>query len=88
VAVTRQTERGGIDKPQEQLTREQAVRFYTLNNARLNFEERMKGSLEPGKLADLIMIDRDILKCPPEKIRGTKVLLTMVGGKIVWDGRK
>ena len=87
VAVTRQTERGGIDKPQERLTREQVIRFYTVNNAHLNFEEKKKGSLEPGKLADVIMIDRDIGKCPAEQIRDTKVLLTMVGGKIVWEAK-
>jgi predicted amidohydrolase YtcJ len=87
VAVTRQTERGGIDKPDQRLTREEAIRFYTINNARLNFEETKKGSLEAGKLADLVMIDRDILKCRAEAIRDTKVLLTMVGGKVVWDTR-
>ncbi|MDQ6630591.1 MAG: amidohydrolase family protein, partial [Verrucomicrobiota bacterium] len=84
IAVTRQTERGGVDKPEERLTREQAIRFYTINNCYLNFEERIKGSLEPGKYADLILIDRDILKCPVDQIRDTKVLMTMVGGKIVW----
>lgn len=87
IAVTRQTERGRVEKPQQRLTRERAIQFYTLNNAYLNFEEQKKGSLEPGKFADLILIDRDILKCPVDKIRGTKVLLTMVGGKIVWDER-
>lgn len=87
IAVTRQTERGGVDKPEQRLTREQAIRLYTINNAYLNFEEKKKGSIEPGKFADLIMIDRDISKCPADDIRDTKVLLTMVGGKIVWDGR-
>jgi hypothetical protein len=76
IAVTRQTERGGVDKSGQRLTREQAVRFYTLNSAYLHSEEKSKGSLEPGKLADLILIDRDILQCPADKIRGTKVLLT------------
>jgi predicted amidohydrolase YtcJ len=64
--------------PEEALTREQAIRFYTINNARLNFEERQKGSLQPGKYADLVMIDRDILKCPVVEVRSTKVLMTMV----------
>ncbi|MEO5803602.1 MAG: amidohydrolase [Verrucomicrobiota bacterium] len=85
IAVTRQTEHGEIDKPAQRLTREQAIRFYTINNAYLNFEEKRKGSLEPGKFADLIMIDRDILKCPADDIRDTKVLLTLVGGKTVWE---
>jgi predicted amidohydrolase YtcJ len=85
VALTRQTERGGVHNPRERLTREQALRFYTINNARLNFEEREKGSLESGKYADLILVDRDVLTCPVNEVQTTKVLLTMVGGKIVWQ---
>jgi len=85
VALTRQTERGGVHNPRERLTRAQALRFYTINNARLNFEEREKGSLEPGKYADLIMIDRDVSTCPVDDVRTTKVLLTMLGGKVVWQ---
>ena len=84
-ALTRQTERGGVLNPSERLSREQAIRFYTLNNAWLHFNERKTGSLETGKYADLILVDRDPLTCPVEDIRQTKVLLTMVGGKIVWD---
>ncbi len=87
IAVTRQTERGGVLNPPERITREQAIRLYTINNARLNSEEDRKGSLEPGKYADLIIIDRDILKCPVNDLRGTKVLLTMVDGKVVWEAR-
>ena len=85
ITITRQTERGGVLNKGERLSREEALRFYTLNNAYLNFEETKKGSVEPGKLADLIMIDRDILTCPVDSIRGTKVLWTMVGGRIVWE---
>ncbi len=85
ITLTRQTERGGVLNSKECLTREQAIRFYTINNAKLNFDEETKGSLEVGKFADLIMIDRDILKCPADEVRGTKVLLTMVGGKVVWQ---
>ncbi len=84
-ALTRQTERGGVLQKNERLNREQAIRFYTINNAFLNFEEKMKGSIEPGKFADLIIIDRNILKCPVDDVRQTKVLLTMIGGKIVWQ---
>jgi predicted amidohydrolase YtcJ len=86
-ALTRQTERDGVLNPRQALTREQAIRFYTINNCYLNFEEDRKGSLEAGKLADLIMIDRDILKCPVDEVRSTKVLLTLVGGKAVWQAR-
>ena len=85
IAITRQTERGGVLNKAERLSRDEAVKFYTLNNAYLNFEETKKGSVEHGKLADLIMIDRDILTCPVDSIRDTKVLWTMVGGKMVWE---
>jgi predicted amidohydrolase YtcJ len=87
IALTRQTERGGVLNRGERLTREQAIRLYTTYGAWLTFDENKKGSLEPGKLADLIVIDRDILKCPVNDVRDTKVLLTMVGGKIVWDAK-
>jgi predicted amidohydrolase YtcJ len=82
--LTRKTERGAVHNSRERLTREQALRFYTINNARLNFEEREKGSLESGKYADLIMVDRDVSTCTEDEVRTTKVLLTMVGGKVVW----
>jgi hypothetical protein len=82
--LTRETEQGTTINPEERLTREQAVKLYTYNNAWLNFEEKKKGSIEAGKFADLIVIDTDILKCPVDDILNTKVLLTMVGGKIVW----
>ena len=85
IALTRQTEGGAAHNSGQRLTREQILRFYTINNARLNFEERIKGSLETGKYADLILIDRDVLKCSIDDLRNTKVLLTMVGGKVVWE---
>jgi predicted amidohydrolase YtcJ len=85
VAVTRKLERGGVHRPEECLTREQAVRLYTINNAYLHREEKDKGSLEVGKLGDLILIDRNILTCPADDIRGTKVLLTVVDGKVVYE---
>lgn len=85
VAVTRRVEGGGVLMPAEALTREQAVRLYTINNAYLHHEEKVKGSLEVGKLGDLIVIDRDVLTCPAEEIRDTKVLWTVVGGKVVHE---
>lgn len=71
--------------PEQALTREQAIRFYTINNAFLTFEEKLKGSLEPGKLADFIVIDRDILTCPVDDIPKTQVLATYLGGKPVYE---
>jgi predicted amidohydrolase YtcJ len=71
--------------PEEALTREQALRFYTLNNARILFAEERTGSLEPGKLADLVVIDTDLLTCPEDRIAATQVLRTYVGGKLVYE---
>ena len=69
--------------PEEALSRRQAIRFYTINNAYLLFAERELGSLEAGKRADLIVIDRDLLRCPVDQIPKTQVLLTLVEGKVV-----
>lgn len=82
--VTRQTERGGVINPEERISRESALRQYTINGAYATFTEDLKGSLEPGKLADLIVIDRDYLTCPAEEIKDTRVLLTMVDGRVVY----
>jgi len=84
-AVTRQLESGKVLVPEECLTREQALRLYTINNAYLHHEEKEKGTLEPGKLADLIIIDRDYLTCPAEQIAETRVLTTVVGGQVVYE---
>lgn len=85
-AITRRAKwHEGQLHPEEALTREQALRFYTINNAKLLFKEDRTGSLEPGKLADLAVLDTDLLTCPEDKISQTKVLLTMVGGKVVWE---
>jgi predicted amidohydrolase YtcJ len=87
-ALTRTTERGTDLGQDECLTREQAVRLYTINNAYLNREEKTKGSLEPGKLADLIVIDRDVLTCPAKDVSKMKVLYTIVGGKVVHERKE
>ncbi len=77
----------GMDKPlhpEQVITREEAIRFYTINNAFLTFEEAEKGSLEPAKLADFIVLDRDILTCPVAEIRDIQVESTYLGGKLVY----
>jgi predicted amidohydrolase YtcJ len=71
--------------PEQRITREQAIRLYTINNAYLTFEEKEKGSLEPGKLADFIVLDRDILTCPIDEVRTIQVTQTYLGGRVVWS---
>ncbi|MDR3675772.1 MAG: amidohydrolase [Acidobacteriota bacterium] len=70
--------------PEQRLTREQAIRFYTINNAYLTFEEKQKGSLEKGKLADFIVLDKDILTCPTDAVKEIEVEQTYLGGKLVY----
>lgn len=84
-AVTRKTPTGQTIAPHEAVTVLQAIRAYTLYGAYASFEENIKGSLEPGKLADLVILSDDILKVAPEKILGLKVDLTMVDGKVVYQ---
>lgn len=69
----------------ERLSREQALRMYTINNARLMFLEDQIGSIEAGKLADLIVVDRDPLTCPLDEVRTTQVLRTYLNGRLVFE---
>jgi predicted amidohydrolase YtcJ len=84
-AVTRKTPTGQTIVPHEAVTVLQAIRAYTMSGAYATFEENIKGSLEPGKLADLTVLSEDLLKISPEKILGTKVDLTMVDGVVVYE---
>lgn len=70
--------------PEQKITVEEALRAYTIDAAFASFEENYKGSIEPGKLADLVILDRDITQIAPEEIRNVKVLKTIVGGEIVF----
>jgi predicted amidohydrolase YtcJ len=72
---------------QERVSREQALRLYTINNAILLFGEKEKGSLEAGKLADFIVLDQDILTCPVDQVKSITVAQTWVGGKQVYDSK-
>jgi predicted amidohydrolase YtcJ len=71
--------------PEEALNRVQAIRFYTINNAWLLFWENQLGSLEPGKLADFVVLDTDIMNCPEESIQSTRVLKTYLDGKLIYS---
>jgi predicted amidohydrolase YtcJ len=89
-AVTRQfpdgTPAGGWF-PEERLTLEQAVEYYTLGSAYAEFAEARKGSITAGKLADLVILSKDIFAVPPREMLETKPVLTMVGGRIVFEAR-
>lgn len=86
VAITRKARwYVGQVHPEEALTREQAIRFYTANNAWLLFLEKETGSLEKGKRGDFILLDRDILTCPEADIKDTQVLKTWLDGKLVFE---
>jgi predicted amidohydrolase YtcJ len=88
VAITRRAkDYEGQLHPQEALSREQAVRFYTINNAHLLFLEDRIGSLEPGKQADFVIIDRDLLTCPEDQVKETRALATYLDGKRVFERR-
>lgn len=70
--------------PEQSMTREETLRSYTLHCAFAAFEETRKGSLVPGKLADIVVLDTDLLNCSDDELRQAKVLMTMVGGKVVY----
>jgi predicted amidohydrolase YtcJ len=84
-AVTRKGKTGAVYGPEESVSMPEAIRMYTANGAWLTFEEKVKGTLEPGKLADMIVLDSDPLTMGAEALLSTKVDLTLLGGKIVFD---
>jgi predicted amidohydrolase YtcJ len=87
MAVTRRTSDeknpNGLE-PQEKISIEEAIKCYTLNSAYAEFQENKKGSIEPGKLADFVVLDKDILTIDPVKIKDVKVDMTVLGGKIIY----
>ena len=84
-SVSRQMPNGETFYPQHRMTREEALRSYTLNNAYAAFEEEHKGSLEVGKLADIVVLSQDILTIPEEEIPATRVDYTIVGGEVRYE---
>jgi predicted amidohydrolase YtcJ len=85
VAVSRKTEGGNIFGPEQRVTRAQALRMMTSDAAFLSFDEKQRGSIEPGKLADLTILSDDFMACEEEAIRRIKPVATVVGGKIVYQ---
>ena len=85
-AVTRRGMTGTIYGPDEAISREEAIRAYTATGAFLNFEEAVKGSLEPGKFADMIVLSDDVLTVPEDQIMNIDVEQTYIAGKLVYDG--
>jgi predicted amidohydrolase YtcJ len=85
-AVTRHSEDGKQEYfPAQRLTMDQALAAYTTGSAFAEFDEKEKGKLVPGMLADFVVLDRDPTSSPPEKLLETKVLRTVVGGKTVYE---
>lgn len=83
--VTRKLKDGSIFYGDQCMTRLEALRSYTLNGAYAAFEEKIKGSLTPGKLADITILSQDILTVPAEQILKTRAMYTIVGGKIMYE---
>lgn len=83
MVITRKTTSGAVINPEQRITREQALRMWTLNAAYLSFDEKRKGSIEPGKLADFVVLSKDLMACPEDEIRDIEALATMVDGKLV-----
>jgi predicted amidohydrolase YtcJ len=86
-AVCRRTASGQEIGPSEGITAEEAFALYTREGAYISFEEKERGTLKEGKLADLVVLDKDPTKLLPEEIPDCQVKMTVVGGKIVYDGR-
>ena len=90
-AFTRQDPKGnpaGGWRPDQKMTREEALYSWTMAGAYAAFEEKQKGSLAPGKLADFVVLDTDIMTCPPLAVPKAKVKMTVLGGKVVHDASR
>jgi predicted amidohydrolase YtcJ len=87
-AITRKSENGKQEfYPEQKLTMEQAIAAYTTGSAFAEFEEKEKGKLAPGMVADFVVLDRDVTAASPEKVLVTKVLRAVVGGKTVYEAK-
>ena len=84
-ASTRRTESGQVVGGAEAVSREEALRMMTSAAARFSFDEKNRGSIEAGKLGDFVVLDADLLTCPPDRLRAIRPELTVIGGKVVFE---
>jgi predicted amidohydrolase YtcJ len=84
-AVTRKRPDGAVFYDDQKMSRVEALRSYTIQNAFAAFEDHLKGTLSPGKLADITVVTRDITRVPDEELLQTKVAYTIIGGKVVYE---
>jgi predicted amidohydrolase YtcJ len=85
MTITRRTRAGEVVYPEEKVTRIEALKMYTVWAAYLEFSEKTKGSIETGKLADLVVIDRDYLTCPEDEVRSIQPLMTLIEGRVAYQ---
>jgi predicted amidohydrolase YtcJ len=84
ISITRKMRNGEVLYPEQRISRREALKMYTTGPAYLQFNDKDRGSLEAGKLADLVVIDRDYLTCPEDEIRQIRPVMTILNGKIVY----
>jgi predicted amidohydrolase YtcJ len=84
-ATTRRTQSGAVVSGDEAVSREEALRMMTSAAARFSFDEKTRGSIEVGKLADFVVLDTAIMTCPPERLPATQPDMTVVGGKVAYE---
>jgi len=87
-SISRELSDGSIFQPEQRLTRDQALQSYTINNAFAAFEEDLKGSITPGKLADITVLSKDIMTVPEDEILDTEIVYTILGGEVVYKWKR
>ncbi len=88
IAVTRKTIAGEVLNPEQRVSRMEALKMWTWNGAYVAFAEKETGSIEPGKVADLVVLSKDFAKVPEDEIKSIEALRTVVGGRVVFDRLK
>ena len=85
IEIARKTDRGEVIHPEEKITRAEAIKTHTIWGAYMQFAEKERGSIEAGKLGDMVVIDRDILTCPEGQIKDIQPMMTILNGKVVFE---